>query len=207
MKTITNEIAPFQESEFLFPIRSKHDYVLIVLNACKQFVNGFDTTQLDCQTKIKLVVDKMSRIFIFKSNKYFSVVFPFTVYLSEGNIDKITTKEGIEINSKNLSSAYSSMKNEYNYPFTPETTESLEPFETPGILLIQEILLSEPGYLRFDFDPDLENGHLHPLNHLDINYSNEGTYKLGLLSTPLEEVFEDILNLKTNCHYLVEQSK
>ena len=74
--------------------------------------------------------------------------------------------------------------------------------DTNGILILEEIFLSEPAYIRYDHDSDNENGKLHPLNHLDVNYSAYGTFKLGLENLMVENYFEDVLNIKTDCSYL-----
>lgn len=60
----------------------------------------------------------------------------------------------------------------------------------------------ECGYLRYDYDVEYQNGHIHPINHLDVNYSVGSTFKLGFQDIITIEDFIDILDLKTNCHYL-----
>ncbi len=60
----------------------------------------------------------------------------------------------------------------------------------------------EDGYVRFDRDEDRVNGHYHPLDHLDVFYSNKATFKLGLRAHLDESQFLDILDIGTECHYL-----
>ena len=71
-----------------------------------------------------------------------------------------------------------------------------------GLEIIEELILVEPSYVRFDIDPENQKGHLHPLNHLDVNYSQAGTYKIGLRTAITLDEFEDILNVDTNCYYI-----
>ncbi|WP_284115352.1 hypothetical protein [Acinetobacter pittii] len=68
--------------------------------------------------------------------------------------------------------------------------------------LLNHMFFQEDGYLRFDYDEKNSNGHLHPLNHLDINYSNSSTFKLGLKARVDFHTFWDILRSDTNCFYL-----
>ena len=63
----------------------------------------------------------------------------------------------------------------------------------------------EPCYLRYDHDPISCNGNLHPLNHLDVNMSLKGSYKLGLKSRLSPEEFENIVNKSTDCYYLLDK--
>lgn len=61
----------------------------------------------------------------------------------------------------------------------------------------------ETGYIRYDYDPDHENGTLHPLYHFDVNYSSKGTYKMGINKKMEKEDFVDLLDIKTKCHYIL----
>lgn len=60
----------------------------------------------------------------------------------------------------------------------------------------------ETGYIRYDYDPVHENQKLHPLHHLDVNYSGSVTYKLGLKKHIELEEMRDILDVSTECKYL-----
>lgn len=62
----------------------------------------------------------------------------------------------------------------------------------------------EPGYLRYDYDPKRECGQIHPLYHLDINYSKQGTYKIGLKHNLNINNFINLLLLSSECGYLDE---
>lgn len=68
--------------------------------------------------------------------------------------------------------------------------------------LLNHMFFQEDGYLRFDYDEENSNGHLHPLNHIDINFSNNSTFKLGLKERIDFHTFWDILRSDTNCFYL-----
>lgn len=68
--------------------------------------------------------------------------------------------------------------------------------------LILRLLSMELGYIRYDYDPERENGRLHPLYHVDINYSTKGTYKLGMNKKMEVAEFIDMLDTKTDCRYV-----
>ena len=68
--------------------------------------------------------------------------------------------------------------------------------------LILRLLSMELGYIRYDYDPERENGRLHPLYHVDINYSTKGTYKLVMNKKMETAEFIDMLDTKTDCRYV-----
>jgi len=47
-----------------------------------------------------------------------------------------------------------------------------------------------------------ENGKMHPLYHLDVNYSSGASYKIGLYNELQIEEFKEILDITTDCLYL-----
>ena len=71
-------------------------------------------------------------------------------------------------------------------------------------MLILRLLSMELGYIRYDYDPEHENGKFHPLHHLDINYSSKGTYKLGMNNKIQINDFVDLLDVKKECRYIKE---
>ncbi len=68
--------------------------------------------------------------------------------------------------------------------------------------ILKRLYSIEYGYLRFDYDEEQENGKLHPLNHLDINFVNSNQFKIGLNKKITLEEFTDIIDLTTDCYYL-----
>lgn len=87
-------------------------------------------------------------------------------------------------------------------------SEMLESFNINSIIdqhnlwvLFTSLYSYEPGYIRYDYDPENANGHVHPCYHLDINYCKRGTYKIGLWENMTIDGFTDFLNLSTDCYY------
>jgi hypothetical protein len=208
MKIIEKGILPFQEKDFFLPIRDKEDYVRLILNSLQYILIGNDIEEVkldDCNSKMKIVIDRMSRLFFYQEGKYFSVSFPFTLLLDgDNNIIEVSTFTGTIIESESVSMASSILKDgvfQLNQSLVDYYIESTN-VESIGIDLLEIIFHSEPAYLRYDHDPDRVNAKLHPLNHLDINYSSYGTYKLGLNNLINENYFEKVVDTKTNCSYL-----
>ncbi len=205
MKLVNRNILSFQENDFFFPIRDKIDYAkLIIYSARLLILNLPNDIQSDC--KLKLLIDKMSRIFYYKKDKFFSVSFPFTVIIDGDEISEITTYSGIVVDSKLLSSATAILLNS-DFRLNPSPMNfwvESDSSEVDALCFLEEIFQFEPAYVRYDKDEANENGKLHPLHHLDINYSSYSTYKLGLDLEIIEANFESILNITSNCLFLRE---
>lgn len=67
---------------------------------------------------------------------------------------------------------------------------------------INEVWHMEEGYIRYDYDPIYEKTRTHPLNHLDINYSSDITYKIGMNRKISIKEFINILDIKEDCAFL-----
>jgi hypothetical protein len=68
--------------------------------------------------------------------------------------------------------------------------------------LYRDLLTSEEGYLRYDFDEEHEDADVHPLHHLDVFFSSNVTFKLGLAEGVDFEKMADMLDSATDCHYV-----
>lgn len=68
--------------------------------------------------------------------------------------------------------------------------------------LVVKLWYMEEGYIRYDYDAVHENGKMHPLYHLDVNYSSGASYKIGLYHELQIEEFKEILDITTDCLYL-----
>ncbi|QIE58717.1 hypothetical protein G5B37_03810 [Rasiella rasia] len=204
MKLIEQEILPFQEKHFFIPIRDKIDYARVIIFATRNLLLDINNDDIECNSKMKLLVDKMSRLFFYKEKKYFSLSFPFITLIDNNKVTKINTLTGKSITNQSLSSALLVLNDE-QFKLNPSLLDyyiQANNGESIGISILEEIFQSEPAYVRYDYDIDNEDGKKHPLNHLDINYSSYGTYKLGLNNIITESNLEDVLNINTDCSYL-----
>lgn len=191
-------------------IRRKEELIILLLESMKLLLIGNFLDILEPKGKLILKVDKMSRLIFQIENKYFSFNFPFSIDLDENNsiIRIYDPLVGIDLDSKLVSILISIFNQKIN------TNRCLDDiyYELAcgdNILniddiwnVIERLAMFECGYLRYDYDEEYQNGHLHPLNHLDINYSVGSTFKIGFEDKVTLEDFVDILDLKTNCHYL-----
>lgn len=207
MKVIERNILPYQANDFLSPIRDKADYARLLVRVARQLLLNDETEGYGSVAKLKLIIDKMSRVFLFQEGKYFSVSFPFTVLTdTDNNVINITTASGIKIDYMSISAIISILENEYFKLLPSLVSLSFEPnsIEYSGIFILEEIFQLEPSYIRYDHDPSNVNGKLHPIYHLDINYSQSGTYKLGLKNAITTSYFENLQDIKTQCSYVVD---
>ena len=77
-----------------------------------------------------------------------------------------------------------------------------------SIRLFEHMLMQEAGYFRYDDAPQDEKLPYHPRFHIDVNFSNNAHYKIGLgKQTTIDELLY-MLQKKTICPYLqIEHSK
>ena len=68
--------------------------------------------------------------------------------------------------------------------------------------LFSYLLKYDLGYIRYDIDPEHENGKLHPLYHLDICLDNSATYKIGLDKKIEFDDLKNILDITNECWYI-----
>lgn len=204
MNVFSIKIPDYEYNSIFKPVRDKVDYVEVLMIVINYFLL---TNHLNPHDYIqgKIIIDKMSRFFIYDNDKYFSFSFPFVVYL-EGESYVVKTYSGKVINHKSISeilyiinsSQFNLSRSLIDFYIDPNDID----FST--IYLLEEILMFEPAYMRYDYDPDPNrlDAEFHPLNHLDIHYSQYATLKIGLDDRINSESFENIHNLKTRCYYI-----
>jgi hypothetical protein len=182
------------------------DYAKLLVLAARQLLLNMDSEDIKVASKMKLIVDKMSRLFFYKENKYFSVAFPFTTVIDGNDVIELSSYSGKKLDNKSISAVISILDSE-QFILNPSLIDFyIEPnsIESSGLFLLEEIFQFEPSYIRFDCDPENEKGKLHPLNHFDINYSQYSTFKLGLKETITTDYFENVQNIKTDCSFVLD---
>lgn len=216
MKCFEFPIVDTMSAYFFAPIRDKKDIIRILINSLKYISSISPQKSLPAfNDKIILYINKMSRIFYVSDKKLFSIQLPFTIIDDVDGFDIIHKATDISINSKTTSFFLSVLERTYENDietlddFYTIFIEELEAFEIDFSennsywTVIKYLWTFEPGYLRYDIDQEHENGHIHPVNHLDIFYSNANTFKLGLQTEIDIDYFIDILNTSTNSKYIV----
>lgn len=206
MKVINRDILPFQENNFFSPIRDKIDYARLITYSTCILLLEYEAGNMVINCKMKLIIDKMSRLFFYKDNKFFSVSFPFLVQSRGNKVIEISSYKGRKVDNQSISDIVSILDDE-QFKLNPSLIDyyiESNILKVNGSSLLEEIFQFEPTYIRFDSDPINENGKLHPLFHLDINYSSYGTYKFGLNNAIVGDYFENLLNISTECAYLTD---
>jgi hypothetical protein len=214
MKHFLYPINSAQVALFFPPYLIKNKFhILEILLEATRFIKSNKAVSNTNQPKMILKIEKMSRLFFFNNNKYYSIIFPFS-FIMDNDEPQISYKNLIDINSKTITDLLSILKDSrLNSNFCLDFVEpicDLEPDYQDNLwLLIKDLITIEDGYLRFDNDPDgfknaKEKGqeHRHPENHLDIFYTSNNTFKIGLKHKISPEEFIDYVNTETDCKYL-----
>jgi len=203
MKVLKRNLYDFQATELLIPIRSKHQYLISLLKSSRILLLNNLEEGLS-HFNLYLVIDKMRRIFIETPTKIVSFSFPLHIESIDNEITKMYTSLEQDIDNMAISSTLSILQSD-SFTSNPSFLNigSEENNENAiGINILNELLLREPAYVRFDHDETLQNGNLHPLDHIDVNYSSYGTFKIGCDDLYTYSKIQDFLNTRTNCKYL-----
>jgi hypothetical protein len=153
-------------------------------------------------------------------NKHFSFNFPFNISEENGLLKLETMHRSIEIHSHHIAVIRALCSNDgfdeklcrhgILLDFTAFVASVFEDlglsfdfYEKDINQILMELIMFEPGYIRFDNDEKNANGRIHPLNHLDIFYSQSTTFKLGCSLLELGK-FIDILEPANECEFIGE---
>jgi len=206
MKVYEFNLSEIYLDKFFKPIRNKAEVIEVLMEAIGYMLLNPSVDKEDICGKIILRIDKMNRLFFFRENKYFSIVFPF--FAKKENKDYLFSfKNKIEIDSRLISQVISIIKCDdfkahCSLDFVAPICEYEEECDENFWEFLRELLLMEDGYIRYDYDEEHENRNLHPLNHYDLFYSSHATFKIGLNNKLSEDEFIDLLDIKSDCKYL-----
>ena len=217
MKKFEFELPDLLYDKAMLPIRRKDDLLRLLAHTIKFLVlhPTADTTTITANKKLILYVDKMSRLFFCVKDKIFSFRFPFYVGVnSEDSSFSISFKDYFEFDSITSSLLLAILEQEDIFNGTLENVSEKmlqeiienewENINIDGICeLVKQLMLFEPGYMRYDHDEEHANGTIHPEHHLDMFFSSNGTMKLGLKNSVESEWFIDLVNILTECRYVV----
>lgn len=206
-KTYTFQLDERQSNFFLAAIRRKQDLILMLMEAIKLMRLKENIDKQYVVSTLVLHVSKMSRIFFFSEDKYYSFVCPFFVRETEMGLEFHSQFIG-EIDSIAISNVISIFRKENSIldgnciSTLADEVMDCDYLRPQFWNFLKELLLIESGYLRFDHDKVRSNGDLHPLNHLDIFYSSKATFKVGLDHKIQVNAFLDMLDTQSSCAYL-----
>lgn len=193
-------------NDFFSPIRAKKDVIYLLMKSIKVMLINSSVDDIRVKGQLTIVVSKMSRLFYFSENKFFSISFPFSVSEHEGElefssktvkvIDSKVTSDVIGVISKN---GFQDI--ECGLEFIDPIIE-LADFEKLFWPFLLSLFMYEDGYIRYDYDEKYERGDHHPLNHYDIFYSSLSTFKIGLRNRLEADSMLDFLDSNSICQYL-----
>ena len=192
--------------EVFKPIRSKAHSLTVLMKCTKRMLLGNIVPNHQKVGELVLIVSKTSRIFLFSEEKYFSLVFPFSVksrqqelYFSTTHIEDVNSKVTSDVLGVLASSRQFEGCGLLDFAEAVEEFEEAEPAFWPFFLAL---LMHEDGYVRYDYDPINEDGDLHPLHHYDFFYSSSAACKLGLRKRLVGADLVDFLLPETACHFI-----
>lgn len=194
-------------------IKDKYKIIEILLEACRYIIYSKKEVKVKKPDKIIVKVDKMNRLFFVSQSKIYSITFPFNVFYDD---DKtiISYKNSFDIDSYTISNLLSIIKSPIvNSENCLDFVEPVVDFENDQKVnywtIFRDLILLEDGYLRYDKDEKgykeaqkKGQGHRHPLHHIDIFYTNQAAFKVGLENEYFDADFIDTLDSNTNCKYL-----
>ena len=194
------------------PLRKREDAILLLLYTIRMF--DLDKSELNIHNEsIRISINKMNRIFYLLKGKMFSMQFPFRIENNDiqNGIRIYDSVTGILINATTLSFLIGLFEQinrsetdfEKVFEIMMETEQNDDEFTMEQMWTLFSYLLKyDLGYIRYDIDPEHENGKLHPLYHLDICLDNSATYKIGLNQEIRFDNFKDILYTTTESWYI-----
>lgn len=189
---------------FFTPLREKKDIIRLLMTTIK-YIISYVKIPGEYSNTIQIVIDDMNRFIYTSENKIFSIRSPFNIKKDD---DKLIfyTKNISEIDHF-ISSRIIELSNDERF-HSPNWGEFIELLDELFIdanriwPFIHELMLFEEGYLRYDHDPEHENGRMHPLYHLDIYYTTASTFKIGTYHKPCSSYLSELLNNKVESKYL-----
>lgn len=191
-------------------IKDKYKILEILLEACRYILYNKKVTTARSQHKMILYKDKMSRLVFVGENKNYSIAFPFNITQITTDVISINYKNKFDIDSQNISTLLSLLKSPtINSEDCLEFIDPITNFDQNLWSTLRDLLILEDGYVRYDkddlgFQKAKKDGqeHRHPLNHIDIFYTNQATFKLGLKQEYTDNDLIDLMDRNTDCKYL-----
>ena len=210
MKRIACHIENIELNNFKEHTIDAKDYARLVLFlARKLLISPFELVKEDIDKIPKpfFMVEegKRTRAYIFIAhNKYISIAFPLHIKIDVDKIRLFSNELNLEITNKIISEILSIIYSMNGNGAFIEAWMDSDCDDDIALALLEQLLLTEPSYLRYDEDKKASiNRELkHPPIHLDINMSRLGTYKIGLYGNLSCRQFIDIMNHESDCHFL-----
>ena len=193
------------------------DYINIVLQIVEHILSWSGPENEALVKMPYLVIEstkKNRRAYIIKNDQIVSFAFPFHVY---NKIDDVTGHcewhvryNDIDISteilskSKGLYSDYETYQDKKSYQEIASSQNLSDTNILKAIRIFELLMMTEPAYVRYDYDPRGAKGLRHPLCHIDCNFVNEHHYKVGLHDRIKFAQIEDLLDKDTDSWFVAK---
>ena len=191
------------------------DYINIVLQIIEHLLSWNGPEDEVTITMPYLVIEtnkKVQRAYIVKNSQIVSFAFPFHVYEKLDVVSGVrqwhVRHKVVDVTSVILSKCrtlyvdYINHKEILSFREIASAQNLSDPNVLLGIRLFECLMLAEPAYVRYDYDPIAARGLIHPMCHFDYNFIEEHHYKIGLHSRVNLLQIEDMINKDTDCWYV-----
>lgn len=216
-KKFTFEIYEWEQENFFFRLDCKQDIVKLLMTSIKKIIHNRESKK-KVIGKMTIITANMNRIFYFSENKYFSIVFPFSIIFNKDeslNVNYVhseltSDQYSLNFDSKTISNVLELSNNSevsigLNAIDFVSAIERVVGSDERYLPLLLDLFRSEDGYIRYDDD---EVGGLgkdnHPQHHYDIFYSNHSTFKIGLQKEIDNDTLIELIDKNKKCHFIVE---
>lgn len=193
-------------------IREQYDIVSYLLSVMT-ILNVEPLREIDSkEADFVIFVDKMSRLFWGEGDKIHSIQYPFLLKEKEGFLISLFQGRIIESQTMAILSTIIRDKNsivksiENMLDVFMDAMNEFEILDNNYAQFCWELLLYllsfETGYLRYDHDEDENRVDpiLHPVDHIDLFYSSNSTFKIGLQDRIDVDDLKSILSINEKCY-------
>ena len=204
------EIPEFRYDLFEKPMRSIYDHIRLVAHFLQDHVFLKRTsTEPDCPF-LSINQSGRGRLNVHFDSRILSVCFPLTYsdsfdqpfsFKDYGIVDQAMTSSLILV-------ANSTDKNKHDTLFQVmggltdnDISVGIDRVEFLS-RLVSWFFFEESGHVRFEHDRKNMDGEIHPEFHLDINYSNSTSFKIGLRERIENSRFDGMFDSLAPCMYL-----
>jgi hypothetical protein len=210
MKSKVFKLDEWQLPQFFSAVRDHRSIILIWIKALQTILSYVEPSrEVACGT-MTLQIDKMRRLLFESGNKMFSIHFPFNVDFDKDEI-MISFGGYCYLDNRKIS-VLSSIIQEKDFEqldvlaFADFVYENYVNIESSLWAVLRDLMMVEAGYVRHDVDLDRANGSVHPINHIDIFFTNGSTFKVGLDKAWSKEEFLDLFDRATECYFAAKKS-
>lgn len=195
------------------PLRNKIDLINILITSMGIMLYNYSYKDniLHSREKIVFMKDNMKRIYFCSEEKIYSITFPFNIINNQNELYFSNSKvPALKIDARVIEYLKEFFSNnaigntdflDLWLDFTIEKKITSE-FYDGMLMLIITLLECEPGYLRYDHDIEHADVKRHPEHHLDIYYSNNLTFKLGVRYPIDHQSMADIIKNTESVKYI-----